>query len=119
MAIEEHRLILRGINCQTKVTARLVRQFFVDLTKTLSMSLWKGPWAWRMMIEGKEPGISGFVAWHESGSHLHEYTSEHRVTLDVYSCKAFSTDEAQDLFERYFKPEEVLNNIPILNKRLQ
>jgi|GEM_PF-6963994 S-adenosylmethionine/arginine decarboxylase-like enzyme len=112
--VEEHRLILRGKQCAADLSAALIKAFFRDLTATLGMTLWKGPWSWRMQEEGKEPGFSGAVFWTESGTQLHHYASEAKVTVDIYSCKRFNVVEAQRLFELYFRPEETLNCIPVL-----
>ena len=117
MPIQEHRLILRGIDCGRDVTVEYIKGFFRDLTLKLGMTLWKGPFAWEMNLRDKEPGISGYVAWHESGCQLHEYRSERRVTLDVYSCKEFKVTDVDLLFRFYFQPRAVLNCIPILNER--
>jgi S-adenosylmethionine/arginine decarboxylase-like enzyme len=112
--VEEHRFILRGEGCKAQVNDNLIRAFFFDLTETLGMTLWQGPFAWEMKHQGKEPGWSGFVGWTESGTQLHHYASCSKVTVDIYSCKRFRYEEAEALFRMYFKPTETLNCIPVI-----
>ena len=112
--VEEFRLILRGERCAAKVNAKRIRAFFRDLTAALRMNLWKGPWAWEMADERKEPGFSGGVFWTESGCQLHHFASEAKVTVDIYSCEYFNIMDAQKLFEEYFKPTIVTGSVPIL-----
>ena len=112
--VKEFRFILRGEGCKADLSVEKIRAFFYDLTAVLGMHVWKRPRAWEMKMSGLEPGFSGDVIWHESGCQLHNYATEAKTTLDIYSCRDFSLDLAQRLFEAYFEPEEVRNCVPVL-----
>jgi len=61
---------------------------------------------------GKDPGgYSGFVIIAESHISLHTFAKKGFVSIDVYSCKDFDTDETIKYFENAFRPKEKEVNI--------
>lgn len=57
---------------------------------------------------GKDPGgITGYITIAESHISLHTFGKRGFVSLDVYSCKKFSYEDATKYITEYFEPKEV------------
>ncbi len=55
---------------------------------------------------GKDPGgHSGFVIIQESHISIHTFAKRGFVTIDLYSCKEFETDEVIEYLQKTFKPK--------------
>lgn len=52
-------------------------------------------------------GLSGWVPLIESGIQIHTLSPKRFISIDVYSCGAFTEAEAVSLARYYFDPQEV------------
>jgi S-adenosylmethionine decarboxylase len=55
-------------------------------------------------------GLSGWVPLIESGIQIHTLTPKNFISIDVYSCKKFSTEHISDFAQDYFGCKEVEMN---------
>lgn len=51
-------------------------------------------------------GFSAAMIWLESGVQIHAWSEHSFVSIDIYSCKDFSTDVVDDLFTLTFQPTQ-------------
>lgn len=52
-------------------------------------------------------GLSGWVPLIESGIQIHTLTPKNFISIDVYSCRKFSTEGVKEFAGKYFFPKEV------------
>ncbi|MFA6039414.1 MAG: S-adenosylmethionine decarboxylase [Candidatus Peribacteraceae bacterium] len=52
-------------------------------------------------------GLSGWVPIIESGIQIHTLTHTNFISIDVYSCKLFSTENIKEFVQSYFQCTEV------------
>ncbi len=59
-------------------------------------------------LGGKDPGgFTGFLVIQESHISIHTFARRGFVTIDIYSCKDFKTDEAISYLKGIFEPKDV------------
>ncbi len=90
----------------------LCYRFLVDLVEKLGMHKQSPPFIFRS-DEQKYPdkaGLSGWVPLIESGIQIHTLIPKNFISVDVYSCREFSTDEIAEFAKGYFACEEVEMN---------
>ncbi len=66
----------------------------------------------------KDPGgWSGFVMIQESHISIHTFIKRRFVTMDIYSCKQFDTEESIEYIKQVFQPENVDVEIVVRGKK--
>ena len=100
-------LIAEAYGCQRKSLSNieLISQLLDEWPTKLGMHKIMPPYVFR--YSGAVPedwGISGIVLIAESHILLHSFVDKKYITLDIFSCKDFDTDEALKLFCDAFKP---------------
>ena len=87
--------MLDGI-MRVPVTRDTVDAILSELPGNIGMKILAGP----IVVAGHDcnPGWTGFVVIDKSHIAIHTFTDGNRISIDVYSCQPFDTDEV----ERYF-----------------
>ncbi len=84
-------------------------KFLEDLVAKLKMSKQSPPFIFKS-DEIKYPdkaGLSGWVPLIESGVQIHTLTPKNFISIDVYSCGHFSTENIKEYVKEYFSCKEV------------
>lgn len=87
----------------------LCYRFLEDLVEKLKMSKQSPPFIFRS-DEAKYPdkaGLSGWVPLIESGVQIHTLAPKNFISIDVYSCGHFSTENIKEFVKNYFGCKEV------------
>jgi S-adenosylmethionine decarboxylase len=87
----------------------LCYKFLEDLVEKLKMHKQSPPFIFKS-DENKYPdkaGLSGWVPLIESGIQIHTLTPKNFISVDIYSCREFSTENISDFVKKYFSSAEV------------
>ena len=109
-----HLLTLDLYGCREGVCddLKLCYQFLEDIVVKLNMSKQSPPYIFKS-DETKYPdkaGLSGWVPLIESGIQIHTLTPKNFISIDVYSCGKFSTENIKEFVQNYFGCQEVEMN---------
>ena len=87
----------------------LCYNFLEDIVVKLKMTKQSPPFIFRSdaVLYPEKAGLSGWVPIIESGIQIHTLVPKNFISIDVYSCKKFSTDYIKDFVQDYFKCQEV------------
>ena len=90
----------------------LCYQFLVDVTRRLKMNSQSPPFVFQSdeVTYPDKAGISGWIPLIESGIQIHTLTEENFISIDVYSCKRFSSSGITQYVKDYFRCNEVETN---------
>ncbi len=85
-------LMLDGI-MRVPVTRETVDAILRELPGNIGMKILAGP----IVVAGHDcnPGWTGFVVIDKSHIAIHTFTEGNRISIDVYSCQPFDTDEVE------------------------
>jgi S-adenosylmethionine decarboxylase len=87
----------------------LCYKFLEDLVEKLKMQKQSPPFIFKS-DENKYPdkaGLSGWVPLIESGIQIHTLTPKNFISVDIYSCREFSTLNISDFVKKYFDSTEI------------
>jgi S-adenosylmethionine decarboxylase len=87
----------------------LCYKFLEDLVEKLNMQKQSPPFIFKS-DENKYPdkaGLSGWVPLIESGIQIHTLTPKNFISVDIYSCREFSTENISDFVKKYFNSTEI------------
>ncbi|KKP56136.1 MAG: S-adenosylmethionine decarboxylase proenzyme [Parcubacteria group bacterium GW2011_GWC1_34_10] len=87
----------------------LCYQFMEDIVNKLKMKKQSPPFIFRSdnEIYPDKAGLSGWVPLIESGVQIHTLIPKNFISIDVYSCKKFSTKDIEEFTKNYFSAKEV------------
>lgn len=87
----------------------LCYRFLEDIVIKLKMTKQSPPFLFRS--DGhkypEKAGLSGWVPLIESGVQLHTLSPKNFISLDIYSCGKFSTENIKEFCRDYFSAKEV------------
>jgi S-adenosylmethionine/arginine decarboxylase-like enzyme len=106
-----HLLTLDLYGCKEGVCddLNLCYKFLDDLVVELKMTKQSPPFIFKS-DEQKYPakaGISGWVPIIESGIQIHTLTPKNFISIDIYSCGDFFSENVKDFVQNYFGCKEV------------
>jgi len=106
-----YQLILDCFGCDEGVCCDLERgyEFLDKICLRLKMTKQTQPYIFKTCettFPGR-PGYSGWVPIIESGIQIHTSAKNHFISIDVYSCKKFSSDEVEEFVREWFHPERL------------
>lgn len=83
-----------------------------DLTKITNMRKISEPYivqsAGNETLGGKDPGgYSGFLIIEESHISIHTFVNRGFLTIDIYSCKSFSSEGVLEYIQALYKPKDI------------
>lgn len=87
----------------------LCYKFLEDLVTKLGMTKQSPPYIFKSdeVAFPDKAGLSGWVPLIESGIQIHTLTPKNFISIDIYSCKHFSTEQISDYTQNYFGCKEV------------
>ncbi|MBU3904709.1 MAG: S-adenosylmethionine decarboxylase [Nanoarchaeota archaeon] len=106
--ITRKRLIVEG-RYTIKIDEEIIKNFLIKLTENLKMKKIIEPIIFTPN-ELKHPihhGIAGFIGWAESGGSVYTWDKFNFFTVDIYTCKGFSVEDAIEFIKDYFKTSEL------------
>lgn len=86
----------------------LCYKFLEDVVEKLQMKKQSPPFIFRSDNK-KYPdkaGLSGWVPLIESGVQIHTLSTKNFISIDVYSCRKFSTNDIKEFTQNYFNAKE-------------
>ncbi len=86
-----------------------LKNFLMDLTKRVDMNVLYGP----VVVSGipENPGLSGFVIIDFSHISAHTFTKHNEAQIDIFSCKPYDQEVAQNAVLEYFKVDKSKSRI--------
>jgi S-adenosylmethionine/arginine decarboxylase-like enzyme len=91
-------------------TRTLLETYLVGLSQVLHMTIINGPlvhsWA-KDFRPGVYDGYEGLIMWAESGAQLYTWERFRAITVDIFTCKEFSVQEAVDYTRRTLAAEQI------------
>lgn len=82
-----------------------IKEYLDGLVTVTDMEKLSGPYAY----SAHDMGYGGWVHWKTSGAAVYSYpTNPALVTVDCYTCKPFSVEEAAKFTEEFFDAIEIV-----------
>ncbi|UCE37354.1 MAG: S-adenosylmethionine decarboxylase [Thermoplasmata archaeon] len=107
----EPRIIRQRLIIEAKYEMELdeedISRFLLELGKALKMTIDIEPFI-RRTIGVTHAGLYGYVHWIESGSHIYAWENFKFLSVDIYTCKHFSVDEAVNFVKDFFTTNEIV-----------
>jgi S-adenosylmethionine decarboxylase len=105
------QLVLDCFGCDEATCCDLERgyEFLDKICRHLNMTKQTQPYIFKTCettFPGK-PGYSGWVPIIESGIQIHTSANNRFISIDVYSCKAFSEEGVVDFVKDWFRPQQI------------
>jgi len=87
----------------------LCYQFLEDIVEKLQMKRQSPPFIFKSDDKRypDKAGLSGWVPLIESGVQIHTLSTKNFISIDVYSCRKFSTEDIKEFVQNYFEAKEV------------
>lgn len=103
MAAGRFHIIIDAINVpnQPLTDEEGLKTFLIDLTEIIDMHILKGP----EVVAGipENPGLSGFVIIDFSHISIHTFIEHKQALVDIFSCKSFDQEIANNAVLDYFQ----------------
>ena len=102
-------LMLDGYGCDrsTLEDMSFIYNFLDEYPDKMDMTKIMPPYVFR--YNGSIPedwGVSGFVLIAESHISIHTFPDKQYLSLDMFSCKPFDTEQALETIKKYFKVQK-------------
>jgi|TARA_B100001971_G_C17859563_1_gene367646 S-adenosylmethionine decarboxylase len=82
-----------------------IKKYLKALSKVVGMVVLSEPVAYT----AHEDGYGGWIHWKTSGAHFYSYeTTPPLFTVDCYTCKEFSVNEAVEFTKKYFDTIDIV-----------
>lgn len=82
-----------------------IKDYLTKLADVTKMEVLSGPVAY----SAHDMGYGGWIHWKTSGAAVYSYpTNPPLVTVDCYTCKPFSAEEAANFTKNYFQAIELV-----------
>jgi len=106
--IVRQRLLIEGLY-QTEVNEDVIKNYFIEITKALSLRMHGEPIVFSPSGVGKSEnqGYDAFVPLIDSGISLYVWSSAKFLSLIIYTCKSFDSDVALRVTKEFFKIKEI------------
>ncbi len=91
-----------------------IKDYLFKLSQTVNMKVLQDPFSYPAVVDGVYVGDGGWIHWATSGAHVYSYipewtkTGKYLFTVDVYTCKCFSLEEAVRFTKEYFGATEIV-----------
>jgi hypothetical protein len=103
--IHRQRLVVEG-TCPRPIDAATIEDYLSQLSVVTDMTTLITPVTHRSDMYG----WAGWIHWETSGAHF--YSWERPISffsVDIYTCKAFSADDAVRFTEKWFAASEIVH----------
>ncbi len=102
--LTRQRVIIEGTT-NTIVKPEEIKKFLDKLAEVTHMEKLSGPYAY----SAHDMGYGGWIHWKSSGAAFYSYPTEPALfTVDCYTCKPFSAEEAAAFTKEYLKAIELV-----------
>jgi S-adenosylmethionine decarboxylase len=103
-------LMLDGYGCAKKKLRdlNLVYKILEELPNRIGMTKIMPPYVFKYSgLKPEDWGVSGFVLIAESHISIHTFPEKNFVSVDIFSCKAFDSEQAETYLKKAFAMEKV------------
>ncbi len=98
------RIIIEGTT-KTIVEPEQIKVYLDELAKVTKMEKLSGPYAY----SAHDMGYGGWIHWKSSGAAFYSYpTNPPLFTVDCYTCKPFSCEEAAEFTRKFFDALDIV-----------
>lgn len=103
-----YHLLLDCAGCNDNIKSRdQIYNFVKELVEKIDMVAHGEPIIEYMLPDDPKAGYSLFQLITTSNISAHFVEPDNTAYLDVFSCKQFDTDMAEEIFKKYFDPQKV------------
>jgi len=103
--ITRQRLIIEA-KYEREIKEEDIRNFLFELGKVLKMTVDVEP-SVRKVETGIHDGFYGYAHWTESGCHIYTWRKFNFLSVDIYTCKHFSVEDAVNFTKEFFRTKEI------------
>ena len=106
--IFRQRLLIEGFY-KIKIDARIIKSFFIGITKNLKLKMYGKPIIFSPGVIGKKEnqGYDAFVPLIDSGISAYVWSSAKFLSIVIYTCKGFDKRKAIKFTKEFFKINEL------------
>lgn len=102
------RLVIEGTTDKI-VGPEGIRQYLSELAKITKMEVIKRNYPNPEAYSAHECGYGGWIHWKTSGAVFYSYpTTPALFTVDTYTCKPFSVNDAVEFTKKFFNAKELV-----------
>ena len=101
--IHRQRLVIEGYPAEV-ITAEQISQYLSRLSVELDMIEILAP----VLHQSDRYGWAGWIHWETSGAHFYAWDDPKFFSVDIYTCKAFSPEDAVRFTEKFFAASEIV-----------
>jgi S-adenosylmethionine/arginine decarboxylase-like enzyme len=102
--IHRQRLVVEG-TCPRPIDAATIEDYLSQLSVVTDMTTLITPVTHRSDMYG----WAGWIHWETSGAHFYAWDDPRFFSVDIYTCKAFSADDAVRFTEKWFAASEIVH----------
>ena len=109
--VTRERLVIEmTLHSIENVTPESVSNYLVELSKVLDMTVVMQPFC-KNFAQLYNPemygGFEAWIVWAESGAQVYFWDNQYFLTVDLFTCKSFSTDKAIELTKKFFDVDQL------------
>lgn len=98
------RIMIEGTT-EKIVEPEMIKSYLFELSKVVKMKVLQDPQAY----PADDMGYGGWIHWVTSGAHFYSYpTNPPFFSIDAYTCKPFSVDDAVKFTKEYLNAKEIV-----------
>lgn len=103
------RLIIEGIY-RADISQESLKKMLIQLSSKLNMTIIWGPQVHNLAaaINPVHAGFEANLIWAESGACVYTWSKYNFFTVDIYTCKDFTSDLAVDFLRDFFNAEKIV-----------
>jgi len=108
--IFRQRLLMEG-HYEISVNETVIEKYFVAICEHLNLKMYGKPIIFSPGDGGKKEnqGYDAFVPLIDSGISVYVWTNKKFVSIILYTCKGFNSDEASAFTKSFFKLKELVS----------
>ena len=101
--IHRQRLVIEGYPAEV-ITAEEISEYLSRLSVELDMIEILTP----VLHQSDLYGWAGWIHWETSGAHFYAWDDPKFFSVDIYTCKPFSAEDAVTFTEKFFAASEIV-----------
>lgn len=107
--IFRQRLLIEGYY-QISVDKKTIKKYFNEICKSLNLKMYGNPIIFSPGGQGKEEnqGYDAFVPLVDSGISVYVWSNKKFISLIIYTCKGFDSQNAIRFTKNFFKIDEIV-----------
>ena len=103
-SIHRQRVVIEGTMPEV-ITAEEISDYLSALSVELDMVELLAP----VMHQSDRYGWAGWIHWETSGAHFYAWDDPKFFSVDIYTCKPFSAEDAVRFTEKFFAATEIVH----------